>query len=241
MRTYFKHLAIIALSLPLCAVQAQIVTEAYAWPSVDRSYWPTIRWETAPFDKHGLELNEITRIDRMALDDEKMRALLVVKDGLLVLERYYHGGAVDQSTEVWSVTKSIVSALIGVMLQKKQIDDIDTRMSHFLSKYPEFGNITIRHVLNHTTGLSWAEEGPEFVGWIGSDDWVSNALSRPRLHPPGAAFLYSSGNSHFLSALVHAATGKTPGEYADEHLFVPLGIRFQRSTGFEGRPSWKAS
>jgi CubicO group peptidase (beta-lactamase class C family) len=180
----------------------------------------------------------------MALADEKaeydtfLRSLLVVKNGYLVYEKYFGGGQQGQSTEVWSVTKSFTSALVGIAIDEGYIEDVDDLMVDYMPQYPEFQDVTIRHVLTHTTGLEWTEQGDEFVAWIESDDWIGNAVRRERLSRPGQVFLYSSGNSHFLSGLIKSATGKTPGEYAREHIFDPLGIAFDRLTKINSHPTW---
>jgi len=210
----------------------------YEWPTTARPSWPTEAWPTsapAESDFDGLKLADALR---QAADDEFFRALLVVRHGRLVVEEYFNGGARDQSTEVWSVTKSFISALIGIAIEQGHIEGLDDRMIDYLPDYPEFGNLTVRHVLSHVTGLEWTEEGDDFVGWIASDDWIRNAAGRDRLHEPGTTLLYSSGNSHFLSALIAAATGMPPGTYADRQLFAPLGIPFERRPDDERVNSW---
>lgn len=212
--------------------------EGYEWSDRARSYWPTDKWISESASDHGFDADSLTGALEMARNDELMRAVLIVRDGRIVVEEYLHGGARDQSTEVWSVTKSFVSALIGIALEQGHIDSIDDLMTKYLPEYPEFEDLTIRHVLTHTTGLEWTEEGDDFVAWLASLDPVSNAIHRERLYPPGAKLLYSSGNSHFLSALIKRATGTTPGEYANEHIFEPLGIEFRPQQEMSGQVTW---
>ena len=200
--------------------------EGYAWPEKEREYWPTEGWRVAPMAEHGLDAERMTRADRMASADPYSRALLVVKDGLVVFESYYNGGGRSASTEVWSVTKSFTSALVGIAIDHGKIASTQDSMADYLPDHPRFGAISIDDVLTHTTGLQWDEDS--LTDWVLSDDWVAYALERGRVEQPGEVLLYSSGNSHFLSALLRAATGRTPGELADEHLFGPLGIELRR-------------
>jgi len=218
----------------------QIVpAEGYVWPGEAPISSPGDTWLTADASGHGFDSTKLDDAVQLARDDQLFRSLLVVRHGRLVVEEYFNGGARDQSTEVWSVTKSIVSALIGIAIEQGYIESLDDRMTDYLPDYPEFGELTIRHVLTHTTGLEWTEEGDDFVGWIASDDWIRNAAGRGRLHEPGTTLLYSSGNSHFLSALLTAATGMPTGTYAKRHLFEPLGIQFERRP-VDGRvSSWE--
>jgi len=202
----------------------------YAWPRVARDYWPTTGWRTAQPVDHGIDVAKLSVADAFARNDPLTRCLLVVKDGCIVFEQYYGDGARDQSSNLWSVTKSVTSALVGILVTRNLVTNVDQLMTAYLPRYPEFGEISIRHVLTHTSGLSWTEEGEPWVNWVQSDDWIAAALARGRGHAPGKVFKYSSANSQFLSGLIHAASGQTPGELAERDLFRPLGIPFNRST-----------
>lgn len=212
--------------------------EGYQWPNQERSFWPENGWSSASAMEHGFDAQLLNTALESAKDDSLLRAVLIVRNGRIVVEEYMHGGNREQSTEVWSVTKSFVSALIGIALKQGHIADIDDPMVKYLPRYPEFGDLTIRHVLTHTTGLEWTEEGDDFVAWIASADLVANAIQRERLDSPGSRLLYSSGNSHFLSALIESATGATPGEYAEEHIFGPLDIEYQPQRQMPEQLTW---
>ena len=219
--------------------EGSIVPESgYDWVQKERTAWPTGEWSMAESAEQGFDRGKLADALQLARDDRYFRALLVVRNGFLVTEEYMNGGGRDQSTEIWSATKSLISALIGIAIAEGHIKSLDDRMLEYLPGYPELEDLTIRHVLMHTTGLAWEEEGDEFVGWIESEDWVLNALQRKRLHPPGDSLLYSSGNSHLLSALILTATGMSPGDYASEHLFGPLGINFQRRSADNRVDAW---
>jgi len=216
-----------SLGAALEAGEAIVPAAGYKWSDRQRPYWPTDKWASGLASDHAFDIGRLSDALEAARNDELLRAVLIIRDGRIVTEEYFNGGARDQSTEVWSVTKSIVSALIGVAIQQGHIDSIDDPMVKYLPDYPAFGNLTIRHVLTHTTGLEWTEEGDDFVAWLASPDPVANAIHRERQYSPGTRLLYSSGNSHFLSALLEHATGANPGDYAEEYIFEPLGIEFQ--------------
>ncbi len=202
----------------------------YNWPSQERFYWPTDGWETASMEDHDIKPSKISVADQFAENDPLARALLVIKDGYIVFENYYGDGGKEQSTDLWSVTKSFSSALIGILLDQQTISSTNQLMSELMPLYPEFNDITLHHVLTHTTGLSWAESGPLWVDWIFSDDWVASALARGQNNKPGDKFYYSSGNSHFLTSLVYYSISKSPGKLANEQLFEPMGIPFDTLT-----------
>lgn len=207
--------------------QVFIVPNAgYNWPSQERFYWPTNGWETASMEDHDINPSKMSVADQFAENDPLARALLVIKDGYIVFENYYGDGGEKQSTNLWSVTKSFSSALVGILMDKETISSTNILMSELMPSYPEFKDITLQHVLTHTTGLSWAESGPLWVDWIFSDDWVASALARGQINEPGKQFYYSSGNSHFLTSLIYYSTSKSPGKIAKEQLFEPMGIEF---------------
>lgn len=209
----------------------------YEWPDRDRDYWPTGSWRSAPAERHGLDPAGIALADRTAEEDPFFRSLLVVRNGHLVHERYFHGGAQDQSTEVWSVTKSFTSALIGIAIDQGHIPGTGARMADLLPEYPGFGTMTLENVLTHETGLAWDEGSLE--SWIRSSDWIAEALDRGFVADPGQTLLYSSGNSHLLSGLIRHATGLSPGIFANRHLFEPLGIEFVPLTRGKRYTSWR--
>lgn len=228
-----KFAFLLSLSLLLCSFSCDsshsiiVPEDGYKWPNTDRSYWPTDGWKTSLMADHDIDPIKMGLANEFARNDQYARALLVIKDGYLVYEKYYGDGGVDQSTNLWSVTKSFSSALIGILIDNHTIDSTNQFMKDLLPAYPEFDEITLHHVLTMTTGLSWAEEGPLWVDWIFSEDWVASALARGQDYKPGERFYYSSGNSHFLTSLVYYINDEPPGLLAKEHLFDPMGIQFQ--------------
>jgi CubicO group peptidase (beta-lactamase class C family) len=200
--------------------------KGYDWPVNTRDYWPTEGWQLGSIEDHGMDPEKMALAEKFAREDGLSRALLVIKDGYLVYEQYYDEGGQEKSTNLWSVTKSFASAIVGVTMDQEYITSTDQLMSELMPDYPEFGKITLQHVLTQTTGLNWSETGPLWVEWIFSDDWVAHALAQGFKSEPGKKFSYSSGNSHFLHGLVYYRTGKTPGMIAQEYLFQPMGIPF---------------
>jgi CubicO group peptidase (beta-lactamase class C family) len=227
---YLLNLFIIAnllLIISSCSKFEDIVpVEGYDWPLQERTYWPTDGWEFASLEDHNIDPIKIGIADQFAKNDELSRALVVVKDGYIVFEKYYHGGGIDHSTNLHSVTKSFSSALIGFMIDDGTVSSTDQLLATILPDYPEFKDVTLHHALTHTTGLSWTEEGILWENWVASDDWVAEALARGFEASPGKQFKYSSANSHFLTSLVYYTTGIFPGQIAKERLFDPLGIPF---------------
>ncbi len=226
-KIFFSYLILI-LAISCRSGPENIVPEnGYKWPDNNRFYWPTAEWQSEQMENHNIDPAKMNLANQFASDDPLSRALLVIKDGYVVFENYYGDGGVDQSTNLWSVTKSVSSALVGLLIDDHSINSTDQLMAQLIPTYPEFDKITLKHVLTQTTGLSWIEEGPLWVDWVFSEDWVASALARGQINEPGEKFFYSSGNSHFLTSLVYYTTDTFPGEIAKKQIFDPLGIPFE--------------
>ncbi len=229
----FVRAAPIAVLLAACILSCAggagpIVPESgYRWPDNTREDWPTDGWRTAPMEAHGIYPERMAVADEFAAKDDLTRALLVVRNGRIVFEKYYGDGGVDRATNLWSVTKSVVSCLVGIVRDQGGFDGVHQDMKNLMPRYPGFRDIRLEHVLTQTTGLRWAESGGPWSQWVFSEDWIQTALDRGFERAPGEAFKYSSGNSHFLSGLVLEMTRQTPGGFARQHLFEPLGIRYE--------------
>ncbi|TJY44184.1 serine hydrolase [Cohnella pontilimi] len=124
-----------------------------------------------------------------------------------------------------SVTKSVLSLLIGISIDRRELDGVDSPLSLWFPDAPM--DVTVGHLLTMTPGWSW----PEWGDWGGrpqpmqnSKNWIRFIMSRERLEPPGMRMRYDSGSSQLLSAILQKATGMTADKYAERHLFGPLGI-----------------
>jgi CubicO group peptidase (beta-lactamase class C family) len=162
---------------------------------------------------------------------EGMRSLLVARNDVLVAERYYNGHSQSSLHNVQSVTKSVMSALIGIAIDRGYIESVDLPISRYLeplvdSLDAEKGKITIRQLLTMTTGLEWQGLGGanEFMRWASAPDQIDYVLDKPLVEPPGTRFNYSDGAAHLLSIILTEATGQSTLQFAQRYLFAPLGI-----------------
>ena len=157
-----------------------------------------------------------------------IRAVIIEVDGHTVLEHYYQGSASDTSN-VFSVTKSVVGTLIGIALADGSLRSIDDTLGELLPAYaadmePEEAAITLRQLLTMTAGLPDTIEVSGPFPWALSDDWVKGILTDQLEQPPGEGFAYSDASSHLLAAVVTEAVGTSVLDYARAELFDPLGI-----------------
>lgn len=232
-----RNFYLILLPLIVCSIQISGITSN----TVQREYWPTNEWKTSnPVDQemnpsimnkmvNFIETNESTGLD-------KIDSILIVKNGYIVYEEYF-----DYLSElkhcIYSATKSVTSALIGIAIDQGYLNLTDKVLTIFSDRNitnvdQRKEAITIEHLLQMRSGLEWTREEPNDTTakmWV-TDDWVQFILNLPMEIDPGNTFEYSNGASHLLTGILHEVTGKTPLEFAQEYLFIPIGITTDKWT-----------
>jgi CubicO group peptidase (beta-lactamase class C family) len=156
-------------------------------------------------------------------------ALLVVKNGVLIGERYYGETVPTDANTVMSVSKSVLSALVGLALDQGHLD-IDQSMLEFFPEYADDSDsrkttITIRQLLTMTAGFPRDEYAEEWSRWLQSPNWLEYCLSQALVDDPGEAWHYSTCSTHIVSALLARATGLPTRRFARRYLFRPLSIQ----------------
>lgn len=157
------------------------------------------------------------------------QSIIIMRNGAIVYEAYFNGSRASDSNNIASVSKSMLSALIGIAIEQGYFASTDARVADFLPMYFDEADdsakreMTIHHMLTMTQGLAWQEnEASRLLNR--SENWVADILRLPMSSEPGARFNYSTGVSHVLSAVLTEATGMSVCEYAHRYLFQPLGI-----------------
>jgi len=158
-------------------------------------------------------------------------SLLVQRNGELVAEEYFHGFTPDSLHDVRSVTKSVISALLGIAVEEGFIPSVEAPVGPYLTPVvdsirPELAETSIRHFLMMSSGLDWHEldGGDSYSEWWQSEDMVQHVVDLPFAHEPGERFIYNTGASHLLSVILTEATGIPTLDFARLHLFDPLGF-----------------
>ena len=198
-------------------------------------YWPVTDWRTSTPEAQGIdsvrlvEMLEYTLSKRYDLD-----SIVLIRHGYMVADVTFSPFTRDERHMLYSCTKSVVSALIGIAIEKGYIESINQPLLDFFpERRVENLNenkqaITLEHLLTMTTGLecrdSYAYNFSGLIEMHDSDDWVQYVLDLPMLNTPGTYFEYCNGASFLLSAIIQETTGLTAHDFAKENLFAPLGI-----------------
>ena len=205
-------------------------------------------WIIATPEDMGLDGARLCAIaERLKVTNSNVHGVVIVRDGKLVFEQYFAGydepwgGAsgryeFDASTlhDLRSVTKSVVSLLLGIALDRKLIPSLDEPVTKYFPEYtevrtPGWDKITLRHLLKMSSGLQWDENLPwneKNDEWhlVNDTDPLRYVFQKPFAFPPDTFFTYNGGGTDLLGKVIEKASGVRIDAFANEVLFGPLGI-----------------
>lgn len=166
----------------------------------------------------------------------KTTAYVVIKNDSVIQEHYWVDGDTAAISNSFSMAKSYVSMLIGFAIQDKYIQSVDQPVSDFLPYFKSDGKekITIKHLLQMSSGLSWVESytGPLSITTQGyyDNDLEKLLKSLKVVSEPGKEFIYRSGDTQLLGLLLKKATGYSLSDY--------LYLKFWNPVGAENEALW---
>lgn len=159
-----------------------------------------------------------------------LRTVIVGRNGVILAEHGYRGHKTSDSSNIKSASKTIVSALVGIAIDKGLLEGVDQPMAPILKSElpgdpdPRLQRITIGHLLSMQAGLD-RMSGANYGRWVSSRNWVRSALAAPFVDEPGGTMLYSTASTHLLSAILTKVGGKSTLALAREWLGPLDGFR----------------
>lgn len=229
--SFFRHhlrlltVAILILSLLAgCGGPSVEDLEAVDYAPLNGADWPV----STPAEQN-LDPMLVAELYLNAAELETLYGLLVVKDGQLIAEDYFHSGSVDQKALVQSVTKSFTSALVGIALEQGCLSSVNQRMIEF---FPDFADqiddsrksqITVEDMLQMRSGYPNEEGDSALWEAVLSGDYVHLVADVPLTSDPGTEFQYSNLSTHWLGIILARACDTDLETYAQTHLLGPLG------------------
>ncbi|MGI8735042.1 MAG: serine hydrolase domain-containing protein [Pyrinomonadaceae bacterium] len=228
-------------------------TPALSQAAPSRYKVPAVRddgWKTANADAVGVDSTKLANLTTAirAWPELGVHAVLIERHGQLIYEEYFDGfdekwgtslGKVSMTVEtkhdLRSVTKSVVSALVGVAHGEGAIKSLDEPLVKWFPEYPELDTpdrrrVTLAHVLSMTSGFEWNEDIPysdprnDEIQMTRHEKPLLYALSRRFVVAPGSDFNYNGGLTQVMAAVLVRATRSSLQDYARTKLFEPLGI-----------------
>jgi len=213
---------------------------------------PTLNdgWKTANADAMGVDSAQLAALTHSirSWPELGVHAILIERNGKLIYEEYFDGfderwgvplGRIsmkaDTRHDLRSMTKSVVSALVGIAVGEGSISSLDQPLIKWFPEYPELDTpdrrrVTLAHVLSMTSGFKWNEDVPysdpqnDEIRMTRDKEPLRYALSAAFAHDPGAEFNYNGGLTQVMAAVLERATKTSLEDYARTKLFEPLGI-----------------
>jgi CubicO group peptidase (beta-lactamase class C family) len=185
-------------------------------------------WPTSTPEEQGMNSEMLNQATIQGGNLGYVDGILVIRNGYIVAENYYNGYDKDTPHDVRSVSKSFLSALTGIALRDGHLDSLGLKMLDFFPEYvfqsidPRKYDITIRHLLMMRMGIDGDEN--IYMQVYNSSNWVKTTIELPLLYNPGSRFLYSTYQTHLLSAIITKASGMSTMEYAKRFLFSEMKI-----------------
>lgn len=189
-----------------------------------------------------LSSNEVkSRLDAITTpmaDIGPINSLLVSQHGELVAEKYYGRMNAGRGNNIKSASKSLLSILIGIAIDKGYLEGVDQPIGEFFPDYFESNpdsikaSITIEDLLTMRSGLASTSRS-NYGRWVSSNNWIYYKLNQPLRGVPGEDRIYSTGNTHLLAVILTRATGLNTLQFANRYLFDPMDIQI---TGWDRDP-----
>ncbi len=229
LRNAYRYIAIIICFITVLAAFSGCGPTKRDLAAIDYNPGDGTDWETSTPGEQGLDPELIARLYYNAESVETITSLLVIKNGKLIAEKYFHGNKIDSVNRLQSVTKSFTSALAGIAIDNGYLS-VDQKMMSF---FPELTgsivdirkyDITVEQLLQMRAGYPWEESTEELFKMLYTGFRPSLLADVPLVYDPGTGMWYSNLTSHILGIIVARAAGRDLMTFAQETLFGPLGI-----------------
>lgn len=160
-------------------------------------------------------------------DIDSLHSFMLLRHGAVVAQGWWLPYAPEVPHVLFSLSKSFTSTAVGLAVADGLLTVDDPVLSFFPEDAPKkvsrnLAAMRVRHLLSMSTGH--AQDTTEFMFRRRDGNWVKAFLARPVTYKPGTHFLYNTGASYILSAIVQKLTGRTILDYLGERIFAPLGI-----------------
>ena len=208
-----RNLYILALLLAVVLVSPD---------SSESTVFPGDEWTTKSASDLDIDQGKVDRLFDLSFEDDATQAVVLIKDGYLIGERYAEGFNADSFGTSWSMAKSFYASLIGISIDRGEIKSLDDKVSDYLDYFnDERSDITIRDILNMASGLQFPEHEHELMFF--KKDHLAYAKDIGVEKKPNTLFEYNNVNSMLLGDILLVATGKKADELLNERILKPIG------------------
>jgi len=185
--------------------------------------YPEKTWTIASAADVDLNPLRVKRLFDLSFQDPATQGVALFKQGVLVDERYAEGFNKDSLATSWSMAKSFYAALIGISIERGEIGHLDDKVSQYLDYFKDDRqDITIRHLLNMTSGLDVPDH--EHENMFFTQDHLAYAKKVGTDKAPGDKFEYNNVNSMLLADILFRVTGVPADTLLRERILKKIGI-----------------
>ena len=187
-------------------------------------YFPqSDNWEISSPEVEGISSLKVDKLMEMSFLDKATQAVVVIKNGKIISEKYADGYDMNSHGTSWSMAKSYYAALIGISIDKGEIGSLDDAVAKYLDYFnDERSNITLRDLLDMSSGLDFPSHEHEKMFF--QADHLDYAKQVGVEKDAGIKFEYNNVNSMLLGDILLEATGKKADVLFEERILQPLGI-----------------
>ena len=192
--------------------------------SVSATYFPDDQsWIKSSPEEEGVSSEKVNKLLDLSFSDDATQAVVVVKNGKIISEKYADGYDIDSHGTSWSMAKSYYAALVGISIDRGEIKSLDERVSNYLDYFnDERSDITIRDLLDMSSGLDFPSHEHEKMFF--QTDHLAYAKEVGVEKDAGIKFEYNNVNSMLIGDILFQATGKKADLLFIERILKPLQI-----------------
>ena len=192
--------------------------------SVSAAYFPDNQsWIKSSPEEEGVSTEKVNKLLDLSFSDDATQAVVVVKNGKIISEKYADGYDMNSHGTSWSMAKSYYAALIGISIDKGEIGSLDDAVVKYLDYFnDERSSITLRDLLDMSSGLDFPSHEHEKMFF--QADHLDYAKQVGVEKDAGIKFEYNNVNSMLLGDILLKATGKKADVLFEERILQPLGI-----------------
>ncbi len=201
-------------------------------PVPEPDYWPTDGWRSSTPEQQGVDGALLDAMIPLVEDNGLgVNSISVIRHGYLIFDHYFPPTIPQQRHQLYSVTKSFTSTLVGIAIDQGLIAGVSVPVLDLFADRTVANldaakeAMTLEHLLTMTAGFECFDDQFFTLGRMEtSRDPVQFMLDLPMSDEPGTRFNYCNGVSHLLAAIVADASGMNVLDFANANLFGPLGI-----------------
>ncbi|MEJ2055444.1 MAG: serine hydrolase, partial [Calditrichaceae bacterium] len=189
------------------------------------------------FENKNGTIKNLNRI----IEETKTNALVIIQNDTVIYEQYFNGRNRESLCKAFSVTKSILSLMIGIALEEGYINNVNEPLKNYIGDFKNkaLGEITIEQCMNQTTGIKFNNsmsspfsDKPKFYYTKNVRELIKNAQLEEK---PGTRWHNAEYNALLLAAVLENAAGVSVSQYLQEKIWKPLGMEYAATFSIDSK------